>query len=122
MTTLINKDKPIRERILFALLVLFFIFIVQVLATILPLVALFQFFSTLITGRANDKLLTFSESLAEYFKQITRFISYIEEQKPWPFSPWPDANITDIEESVVSEQEADLDSDTEEDETKKDNE
>lgn len=121
MTTLINKDKPIRERILFALLVLFFIFIVQVLATILPLVALFQFFSTLITGRANDKLLTFSESLAEYFKQITRFISYIEEQKPWPFSPWPDANITDIEESVVSEQEADLGSDTEEDETKKDN-
>lgn len=121
MTTLINKDKPIRERILFALLVLFFIFIVQVLATILPLVALFQFFSTLITGRANDKLLTFSGSLAEYFKKITRFVSYIEEQKPWPFSPWPDANIIDIEESVVSEQEADLGSDTEEDETKKDN-
>jgi hypothetical protein len=95
MTTLINKDRPLRERIMFGLLVLFFLFIVQVLATILPLVAVFQFFATLISGKANEKLQSFSESLAEYFKQITLFISYIDENKPWPFSPWPEVTSID---------------------------
>ena len=95
MTTLINKDRPLRERIMFGLLVLFFLFIVQVLATILPLVAVFQFFATLISGKANEKLQSFSESLAEYFKQITLFISYIDENKPWPFSPWPEVSSID---------------------------
>jgi hypothetical protein len=95
MTTLINKDMPLRERIMFGLLVLFFLFIVQVLATILPLVAVFQFFATLVSGKANQKLQSFSESLAEYFKQITLFISYIDENKPWPFSPWPEVTSID---------------------------
>jgi len=95
MTTLINKDMPLRERIMFGLLVLFFLFIVQVLATILPLVAVFQFFATLVSGKANQKLQSFSESLAEYFKQITLFISYIDENKPWPFSPWPEVSSID---------------------------
>ena len=95
MTTLINKDRPLRERIMFGLLVLFFLFIVQVLATILPLVAVFQFFATLVSGKANQKLQSFSESLAEYFKQITLFISYIDENKPWPFSPWPEVSSID---------------------------
>lgn len=102
MTTLINKDKPLRERIMLGLVVLFFLFIVQVLATILSLIAVFQFFATLITGQTNNKLQSFSESLAEYLRQVTLFVAYVDECRPWPFSKWPEADsIDNANESVV---------------------
>jgi hypothetical protein len=100
MTSLINKDKPLRDRIMFGLLALFFLFIVQVLATIISLIAVFQFFATLVTGKANKKLQLFSRSMADYFKQIIMFVAYIDEYKPWPFSAWP-ANEED--EDLVEE-------------------
>ncbi len=105
MTSLINKDKPIRDRVMYGLLALFFLFIVQVLATIISLIAVFQFFATLVTGKANKKLQSFSQSLAEYFKQITLFVAYIDEYRPWPFSVWPNNTVDDIEEESVVEAE-----------------
>ena len=56
-------------------------------------VAILQFLWTLFTGKSNDKLRNFGGSLSQYVYQILRFLTYSSEQKPFPFSDWPEAEI-----------------------------
>jgi hypothetical protein len=37
----------------------------------------------------------FGKSLGIYLKQIAEFLSYASEEKPFPFSDWPEAGSTD---------------------------
>ena len=50
----------------------------------------FQFLASLFTGQPNDQLTRFGRNLARYLQQITVFMTFATEEKPFPFTPWPD--------------------------------
>lgn len=52
-------------------------------------VAFVQTFLKLFTGEPSDSLKDFGKSLGIYLKQISEFLSYASEEKPFPFSDWP---------------------------------
>ena len=53
-------------------------------------VVVFQFLASLFTGQPNDRLAHFGRNLARYFQQITVYLTFTTEEKPFPFTPWPD--------------------------------
>ena len=53
-------------------------------------VVVFQFFASLFSGKPNDRLARFGRNLARYFQQITVYMTFTTEEKPFPFAPWPD--------------------------------
>ncbi len=53
-------------------------------------VVVFQFLASLFTGNPNDRLARFGRNLARYFQQITLFMTFATEDKPFPFGSWPD--------------------------------
>jgi hypothetical protein len=61
---------------------------------VIAVVVLFQFGSMLITGKINERLLGFGQSLSLYMYQIMRYLTYNTEEKPFPLSPWPQGSET----------------------------
>ncbi len=53
-------------------------------------VVVFQFLTSLFTAKPNDRLNRFGRNLARYFQQITIYMTFATEEKPFPFAPWPD--------------------------------
>ena len=53
-------------------------------------VVVFQFLSSLFTGQHNERLARFGRNLGRYFQQITLFMTFATEEKPFPFGQWPD--------------------------------
>jgi hypothetical protein len=53
-------------------------------------VVAFQFFASLFTGQTNDQLTRFGRNLARYLQQITVYMTFDTEEKPFPFTSWPD--------------------------------
>lgn len=53
-------------------------------------VVVFQFLSSLFTGQHNERLAHFGRNLGRYFQQITLFMTFATEEKPFPFGQWPD--------------------------------
>ncbi len=52
-------------------------------------VALVQFLVTLFTGSPVAGLITFGRGLAAYQRQITLFLTFASDDKPFPFTPFP---------------------------------
>jgi hypothetical protein len=42
-----------------------------------------------LTGKLNENLSHFSESLTRYAFQILLYVTFQSEERPFPFSPWP---------------------------------
>jgi hypothetical protein len=72
------------------LYMLIFAIIWRVAELVLVLVAVFQFGFRLFTGAANPRLASFGQDLATYAYQIVLFLTFRSEDKPFPFSSWPD--------------------------------
>ncbi|OGT29437.1 MAG: hypothetical protein A2W28_06300 [Gammaproteobacteria bacterium RBG_16_51_14] len=53
------------------------------------LLVLFQFITKVITGNLNEQLMQFSTGLTRYAFQILNYITFQSEERPFPFSPWP---------------------------------
>ena len=53
------------------------------------LVVIFQFVMKLMTTNLNEQLLDFSDALNKYVSQILVYITFLSEERPFPFSPWP---------------------------------
>ncbi len=53
-------------------------------------VVAFQILASLFTGQPNDRLTRFGRNLARYLQQITVYLTFATEEKPFPFTPWPD--------------------------------
>ena len=49
----------------------------------------FQFLAKLFSGSAFAVLSEFGENLAAYQGQLSRFLTYTSEDKPFPFAPFP---------------------------------
>jgi len=61
-------------------------YVVQILVWIVSAV---QFVITIVTGKNNKNLLHFGEGLSIYAFHIMKFLTYVTEEKPFPFSHWP---------------------------------
>ena len=72
------------------LFMLLFILISGVARFVIAVVVLFQFFSVLFTGNTNAQLLTLGQNLSTYIYQITLFLTFNSEWRPFPFGDWPD--------------------------------
>jgi len=68
-----------------------FVLISRVLDLVLLVTTLIQWLSQLISGEPNKSLQGFCYSLGIYYQQTTHFLTGVSEQKPFPFSDWPEA-------------------------------
>jgi len=73
-----------------ALYMVLFVIAYSVAEIVLTLLVVFQFFAILFTGNANTSLLKLGHNLSAYIYQILQFETFNTEQKPFPFSDWPD--------------------------------
>jgi len=83
---LTSKSKWIR--LLFMIL---FGIIINIVEMVIWIIAAFQFIVTLFIGKPNANLATFSDGLTTYAYQMMRYLTYNNEVKPFPFTPWPSA-------------------------------
>jgi len=72
------------------LYMLLFVLISGVARFVIAVLVLFQFFSVLFTGNTNAQLLTLGQNLSTYIYQITLFLTFNSEWRPFPFGSWPD--------------------------------
>lgn len=92
-------DEEIKQRILNkaiwtrGLFMLLFVLLSGVARLVIGVVAVFQFFSVLFTGAANARLLRLGQSLSVYIYQITLFLTFNSEWKPFPFGDWPESTV-----------------------------
>jgi hypothetical protein len=52
-------------------------------------IILFQFLSSLFTGRVNQRLLKLGQQLGTYIYQTLLFFTFNSEERPYPFAAWP---------------------------------
>jgi len=82
--------------------ILIFVVIIGVVRTLLWVVVLLQIASALLTGGANQNILSFGQKLSAYIYHILLFLTFNNEQVPFPFSDW---NLT---EEVQQQQDIEL--------------
>ena len=80
------QTKEIWQRSLF---MLFFMFVYGFSNSLVIGIMFFQFATLILTGKTNEFLLGFSQSLSVYIHQIINFLTFNGEQLPFPFSKWP---------------------------------
>ncbi|MDV6348059.1 DUF4389 domain-containing protein [Nitrosomonas sp. Is35] len=76
------------------LFMLFFMFIYGFSNSLVIGILFFQFATLILTGKTNEFLLGFSQRLSIYIHQIINFLTFNSEQRPFPFSTWPNASDT----------------------------
>ena len=82
---LTSKDVWLR-----ALYIAFFAIAWGLSEVLLVFSVIFQWLTVLVTGSANEPLLRFGQNLSRYHYQIAQFVSFNTEDRPFPFSDWPD--------------------------------
>lgn len=73
-----------------ALLMLVIAVFMALAENVLILIALIQALWMLFTGAPNVAVRDFGTSLGEWMKQAARFQSVATEEKPFPWTPWPE--------------------------------
>ena len=73
-------------------MVLFAIFL-QVASVVMTVLVVVQFLFALITGADNINLRKFGDSLSIYIFSVLQFLIYNSEEKPFPFSDWPESSV-----------------------------
>lgn len=59
------------------------------------LVVVFQFVTKLLTGDLNRQVADFNGGLLRYISLILGYITFQSDDKPFPFSPWPEQASTE---------------------------
>lgn len=83
------RHNPLKRLVFIVLYALVF----NVVELVLSVIVLIQYGTTVVRARPLNRLLTFSEALAAYVQQIVRFFTYLSDEVPWPFAPWPSAEM-----------------------------
>lgn len=73
-------------------MVLFAIFL-QLASVVMTVLVVVQFLFALITGSDNINLRKFGDSLSIYIFSVLQFLIYNSEEKPFPFSDWPESSV-----------------------------
>ncbi len=95
MTTESYTSKGRVAELIRALYMILYYFVERITGFIVACLGLFQLIYTLITGRPNGNVVRFGRQLARYITEIVHFLSYNNDRKPWPFSPWPSQDLAD---------------------------
>ncbi|MFT7388066.1 MAG: hypothetical protein ACI8VC_001310 [Candidatus Endobugula sp.] len=85
---LLSRDHWLR----FVFMMLFAV-IASVAAYVAAVLILIQFVFALVTGSSETRLQSFGGQLSQYLFQILQFLTYNKEQKPFPFSDWPNDDL-----------------------------
>lgn len=72
-----------------------FVAIACVASYVVLVLVVIQFLFALITGSSEERLQAFGGQLSQYLFQILRFITFNDEQKPFPFNDWPNDGSED---------------------------
>ena len=88
------RDKVSWTRVLYMLL---FAIIYNVAEIVLVVVVVSQLVFKFATGVPNEQLLVFGGQLSRYFYDIFRFLTFNQEQMPFPFSEWPQQARLDVD-------------------------
>ncbi|SMF64417.1 protein of unknown function [Alteromonadaceae bacterium Bs31] len=82
-----------------------FAIMLQVSLAVMWVLVVVQFLFALISGNDNRNLRKFGDSLSQFIFQAIQFLTYNSEEKPFPFSDWPEANVVEEEsDSVITEE------------------
>ena len=111
----LKQNLTAAETWLRGLFILLFAFLLVVARIVTGAVVVIQFLFTVFTGQTNDNLRYFGASLAQFIFQTLLYVTYNSNDKPFPFSPWPEVEIT---EDMGGEDEA-VDADSENPDEKK---
>ena len=82
-----GREKPGLSRALYTIL---FLIIIRLISMVLFVIAITQYIYSWLTGEPNDKILYFTEGLAEYSKELVSYVGFNTDEKPWPVGEWPD--------------------------------
>ena len=82
-----ERERPGLSRALYTIL---YLIIVRLISMVLFVIAITQYIYSWLTGKPNEKILYFTESLAEYSKQLVSYVGFNTDEKPWPVGDWPD--------------------------------
>ena len=82
-----EREKPGVSRALYTLL---YLIIGRFISMVLFIIAITQYIYSWLTGEPNEKILHFTEDLAEYSKQLVSYVGFNTDEKPWPVAEWPD--------------------------------
>lgn len=83
------QAKSIWTRFLYMLLFVIFFGVTELVLTV---VVIFQFLVSF-TGKSNNNLRVFGQSLAQYLYDVIRFLTYNTDDLPFPFADWPKAAV-----------------------------
>lgn len=97
-------QSPVWIRTLFV--VVFAIASYFILLPLIIVLSIAQGLFTLITGNANANLKYFSAVLELYISQLFRFLTYLSEVKPYPFSNLPEVEDVSLENEPAQKKES----------------
>ena len=89
------------SRLLYMLL---FGFILYLVMAVLCVVVVVQAIFSLVTGKTNENIQEFSKDLSRYITQIVLFMTYNENEMPYPFNPLDnkgEVQETDEHETII---------------------
>jgi hypothetical protein len=84
-----TTERPSRWARLIPMIVLIICF--SLAETALYIIALIQFIWTLVNEEPNEQLADFGAALSKWIAQDAKYLSYVTEEKPFPWAKWPDA-------------------------------
>ncbi len=85
-----TKDNlTIRNTWMRVVYMILFAVIFNIVEFVIAVVAIVQFLSTLFTGKVNQQLQALGQGVGAYVNEITQFLTYHTDDKPYPFAPWP---------------------------------
>ena len=90
-----EQPKPLEQNLkrrstwLRLLFMLLFLFLWGVSRVVTAAVVLIQFLWLLLTAETNEQLLKFGQGLATYSYQIVMYLTFNTEERPFPFTDWP---------------------------------
>ena len=76
---------------------LVFAAVLQIASIIMWVLVIAQFIFSLITGADNLQLRKFGHGLSIYIFDTLKFLTYVSEEKPFPFADWP--KVDDVKSS-----------------------
>jgi hypothetical protein len=63
---------------------------------IVLLLAVLQFVVVAVQGKRNDEIKNLSLNLVKYLWELLAFITFVQDEQPFPFGPFPHASATPV--------------------------
>lgn len=87
---IVNNLKRVDAWLRLLLMVVYAALLYVVAAPVVAVLIVAQALFALIAGGPNDNLRRFGAMLGEYIHQVVRFLTYNTDERPFPFSPFPE--------------------------------